>query len=90
MAGMLRGFTGRRFAASCRRAPHGSIPKFVQTVSSISFSARNAIENGQKVLYVTERCVFILTARGLKLLEVYPGVDVQKDILDLLPFDIEP
>ncbi len=68
---------------------NGAIPKFVQTVSSISFSARNAVENGQKVLYVTERCVFILTARGLKLLEVYPGVDVQKDILDLLPFDIE-
>ena len=68
---------------------NGTIPKFVQTVSSVSFSARNAIENGQKVLYVTERCVFILTARGLKLLEVYPGVDVQKDILDLLPFDIE-
>ena len=45
---------------------------------------RKAIDNGQKVLYVTERCVFILTARGLKLLEVYPGVDVQEDILDLL------
>ena len=68
---------------------NGSIPKFVQTVSSISFSARNATQNGQKVLYVTERCVFILTSRGLKLLEVYPGVDVQKDILDLLPFDVE-
>ena len=50
---------------------------------------RKAIDNGQKVLYVTERCVFILTARGLKLLEVYPGVDVQRDILDLLPFDVE-
>lgn len=68
---------------------NGSIPKFVNTVSSISFSARNAIENGQKVLYVTERCVFILTVRGLKLLEVYPGIDVQKDILALLPFDVE-
>ncbi|MBP3524209.1 MAG: malonate decarboxylase subunit alpha [Clostridia bacterium] len=68
---------------------NGSIPKFVQTVLSISFSARNAIKNGQKVLYITERCVFILTARGLKLLEVYPGVDVQRDILDLLPFDVE-
>lgn len=68
---------------------NGSIPKFVQTVRSISFSARNAIKNGQKVLYITERCVFILTARGLKLLEVYPGVDVQRDILDLLPFDVE-
>ena len=68
---------------------NGSVPKFVQTVRSISFSARNAIKNGQKVLYITERCVFILTARGLKLLEVYPGIDMQKDILDLLPFDVE-
>ena len=68
---------------------NGSVPKFVSDVRSVSFSARKAIDNGQKVLYVTERCVFILTARGLKLLEVYPGVDVQKDILDLLPFEIE-
>ncbi|MBR6561481.1 MAG: malonate decarboxylase subunit alpha [Oscillospiraceae bacterium] len=68
---------------------NGSLPKFVSDVRSVSFSARKAIDNGQKVLYVTERCVFILTARGLKLLEVYPGVDVQKDILDLLPFEIE-
>ena len=70
-------------------ARNGSIPKFVQSVQSVSFSARKAIDNGQKVLYITERCVFILTARGLKLLEVYPGVDVHKDILDLLPFDID-
>lgn len=68
---------------------NGAVPKFVKEVRSVSFSARNAIANGQKVLYVTERCVFILTSKGLKLLEVYPGVDVQKDILDLLPFDVE-
>ena len=68
---------------------NGTVPKFVPAVRSVSFSARKAIANGQKVLYITERCVFILTARGLKLLEVYPGVDVQRDILDLLPFDVE-
>ena len=68
---------------------NGSVPKFVKSVQSVSFSARKAIERGQKVLYITERCVFILTARGLKLLEVYPGVDVEKDILALLPFDVE-
>ncbi len=68
---------------------NGSIPKFVKEVRSISFSARKALQNGQKVLYVTERCVFILNSRGLKLLEVYPGIDVQTDILDLLPFDVE-
>lgn len=67
----------------------GTIPKFVDQVKSISFSARRAIANGQKVLYVTERCVFRLTPKGLKLIEVYPGINVQKDILELLPFEVE-
>lgn len=67
----------------------GSVSKFVEKVHSVSFSAKRAIENGQKVLYVTERCVFRLTPKGLKLIEVYPGIDVQKDILDQLPFPVE-
>ena len=67
----------------------GSIPKFVKKVRSISFSAKRAIANGQKVLYVTERCVFRLTPKGLKLIEAYPGIDVQQDILDRLPFEVE-
>ena len=67
----------------------GTISKFVDQVKSISFSAGRAIANGQKVLYVTERCVFRLTPKGLKLIEVYPGIDVQKDILELLPFEVE-
>ena len=67
----------------------GTIPKFVEKVKSVSFSASRAIANGQKVLYVTERCVFRLTPKGLKLIEAYPGVDVQRDILDRLPFDVE-
>ena len=56
----------------------GTIPKFVDQVKSISFSARRAIANGQKVLYVTERCVFRLTPKGLKLIEVYPGLMYRK------------
>ena len=67
----------------------GEISKFVEKVSSVSFSAKRAIENGQKVLYVTERCVFRLTPKGLKLIEVYPGVDMKKEILDRLPFEVE-
>ena len=67
----------------------GEVPKFVNKIRSVSFSARQAIQNGQKVLYVTERCVFRLTPRGLKLIEAYPGIDVQKDILDKLPFEVE-
>ena len=68
---------------------NGSISKFVDKVNSISFSAKRAIANKQKVLYVTERCVFELTDRGLRLIEVYPGVDIEKDVLKLLPFKVE-
>lgn len=68
---------------------NGTIPKFVDKVQSISFSAKRAHVNKQRVLYVTERCVFELGRNGLKLVEVYPGIDAKKDILDLLPFEVE-
>lgn len=68
---------------------NGSIPKFVDKVTSISFSAKRARANKQKVLYVTERCVFELGENGLRLIEVYPGVDMENDILSLLPFPVE-
>ena len=66
----------------------GSIPKFVNEVHSISFSGKRALKNGQKILYVTERCVFELTEEGLKLTEVYPGIDKERDIISQLPFPI--
>lgn len=52
----------------------GSIPAFQEAVREITFSAKQAIENGQSVLYVTERCVFELNFRGLKLVEIAPGL----------------
>ena len=67
----------------------GTIGKFVDNVTSISFSAKRALVNNQQVIYVTERCVFELVESGLKLIEVYPGIDMQKEILDLLPFKVE-
>lgn len=66
----------------------GRIPKFVEKVHSISFSGKRAIQNGQKVLYITERCVFELTKDGLKLIEVYPGIDKERDIISQLPFSV--
>lgn len=67
----------------------GTVSKFVNDVKSISFSAKRAKENGQRVLYVTERCVFELADKGLKLIEVYPGIDIERDILSKLSFDVE-
>jgi len=67
----------------------GSIQKLREQVDTISFSAEKAKERGQKVLYVTERCVFRLGEKGLTLCQVYPGIDLQKDILDQLSFTPE-
>ncbi|MGI6236397.1 MAG: CoA-transferase [Candidatus Excrementavichristensenella sp.] len=67
----------------------GSIPKYKHEIRSISFSAKQALKNGQRVLYVTERCVFRLTDSGLELIEVNPGIDVKRDILEQLPFDVK-
>ena len=38
------------------------------------------------MLYVTERCVFRLAEGGLELIEIAPGIDLQRDILDLMDF----
>lgn len=66
----------------------GGICKFRKEIAAISFSAKKAIANGQKVLYVTERCVFELTPDGLRLCEVYNGIDERTQIRDLLDFDL--
>ena len=66
----------------------GTIKKFKKEVSAISFSGKHAINRGQRVLYVTERCVFELTEKGLKLAEVYPGIDEKRQIRDMLDFEV--
>jgi acyl CoA:acetate/3-ketoacid CoA transferase len=66
----------------------GKISKFVKNVSQITFSGKRAIKNGQKVLYVTERCVLQLTKDGLEIIEIAPGVDLQKDIIDKAEFPL--
>jgi propionate CoA-transferase len=60
--------------------------KFVRQVEQRTFSGREAWARGQPVLYVTERCVFRLHARGLELIEVAPGVDIERDILAHMDF----
>lgn len=64
----------------------GKAKKFVDTVEQITFSGEYASSIGQTVLYVTERAVFRLTADGLVLEEIAPGVDLEKDILAHMEF----
>jgi propionate CoA-transferase len=64
----------------------GKFPKFVERIAQITFSAEQARLRGQEVLYVTERCVFRLGEQGLTLTEVAPGIDIERDILQRLPF----
>jgi propionate CoA-transferase len=64
----------------------GRHTKLVQQVEHLTFSAAEALRRGQRVLYVTERCVFRLCAQGLELIEIAPGVDLQRDILDQMDF----
>jgi len=64
----------------------GPTCKFREQVSQITFSGRVAAAAEQPVVYVTERCVFQLTKEGLELIEVAPGVDIERDILTRMPF----
>ena len=60
--------------------------KFVADVEHVTFSGRFAVQNRQPVLYVTERCVFALRPDGLELIEVAPGIEIERDILRLMDF----
>ncbi len=64
----------------------GDVRKFVSEVEHRTFSGDYALKRGQPVLYVTERCVFRLTANGLQLVEVAPGIDIDRDILAHMDF----
>ena len=64
----------------------GEKKKFVDKVQQITFSAAQAIKNNQEILYVTERCVFKLAKDGVELIEIAPGVDLEKDILSNMDF----
>jgi propionate CoA-transferase len=66
-----------------KEGPH---KKLIKQVEHVTFSGKTAVMTNQPVLYVTERCVFRLTPEGMELTEIAPGVDLQKDILDMMNF----
>jgi acyl CoA:acetate/3-ketoacid CoA transferase len=66
----------------------GRFQKFVAQTQHVTFSGQRAVEAGQEIWYVTERCVFRLTNDGLALVEVAPGVDADRDIRSRVGFPL--
>ena len=64
----------------------GSLKKIVREVEQITFSGKTAQQGEQQVFYVTERCVFRLTREGVELIEIAPGIDLEKDLLAQMEF----
>jgi len=64
----------------------GSTIKFRSRVEHVTFSGRYAAMKGQPVYFVTERCVLRLMEEGMELVEVAPGIDIERDILRLMEF----
>ena len=64
----------------------GKTRKFVDQVEHMTFGGKYSAEQDQYVRFVTERCVFALTKEGLELIEIAPGIDLEKDILALMDF----
>ncbi len=65
---------------------HGEVTKLVNKVEQITWSGAQGLKRGQETLYVTERAVFRLTDAGVALVEVAPGVDVRRDVIERMQF----
>jgi propionate CoA-transferase len=64
----------------------GTQKKLVDRVTQVSFNGGLAARNGQKVIFVTERAVFELRPDGPVLVEIAPGLDLERDVLGQMEF----
>ncbi|WIY83674.1 CoA-transferase [Propionimicrobium sp. PCR01-08-3] len=59
----------------------GTIAKFLPEVAQITWSGQVGAQRGQQVLYVTERAVLELRDQVITVVEIAPGVDLERDVL---------
>ena len=67
-------------------AQEGRHAKFVARLEQVSYNGAYAASLGQRVLFVTERAVFARRPEGLALVEIAPGIDLERDILAHMDF----
>jgi propionate CoA-transferase len=73
-------------AGSLRILREGRHRKFVNAFDQICYSAAFARVQGRRALFVTERAVFDTAEGKLRLIEIAPGIDLQRDVLDHMEF----
>jgi propionate CoA-transferase len=64
----------------------GKHSKFIAGLEQISYSGPFAQKRGQEALYITERAVFRRGLMGIELIEIAPGVEMERDILGHMEF----
>jgi len=69
-----------------RIAQEGRHKKFVEAIEQICYNADFAEREGRTAIFVTERAVFRATGGALELVEVAPGIDIERDILPHMAF----
>jgi propionate CoA-transferase len=87
VSGWMRGGEMAVEGAAVRIRRRGT-PKFVRRVAEVTLSAARALAAGKRILYVTPVGVFRRTACGMELVQVMPGIDVHRDIVEVTPIDV--
>lgn len=64
----------------------GKIKKYVKQVEQVTFSGDFATQRKQPVYFISERCVLRLVDGGLELVEIAPGIDLERDVLAQMEF----
>ena len=72
-----------------RIVQEGKVRKLTPQVEHVTFSGKRALEVGQQITYVTERCVMQLRPTGLTVTEIAPGVELERDVLGQAGFPLQ-